>query len=315
MNESKSQNDVENVLTDILFILDGFNEPATEASVMQTGAGWFHTAKSLDKFKVNVSVGISGLPFSSNKKNFTVRDTDFLNVDIREGDQASIPTTLGGRGLDFFDFTIEGETYEFQAFSGLDTDFFALPYVQGQIGLWKETEATIRLVPQIKFDNSYYAVYGLGLKHNLSQYFFKENRSVEIAFYANYNLTDLNLDYNEPLDLAPTDGGDNLATITGSLIDFHSINTGIVVSKDFNKWTLSSAVNYNSSWVDYSLVGERSLFFDLFNDVLTTLSETRNSFKVDLGAAYQWTPKWNLNTQISAGQFVNLNISGIYNIN
>ncbi len=315
VNKSKAQNDVENVLSDILFILDGFNEPATEASVMQTGAGWFHTAKSLDKFKVNVSVGISGLPFPNSKKNFTVNDSDFRNVDIREGDRASIPTTLGGRGLDFFDFTIDGETYEFQAFSGLDTDFFALPYIQGQVGLWQETELSIRLVPQIKFDNSYYAVYGLGLKHNLSQYLFRENRQVEVAFFANYNLTDLNLEYDEPLDLAPTDGGENLATITGSLIDFHSINTGIVVSKDFNKWTLSSAVNYNTSWVDYSLTGERDFFFDLFNDVLTTLSERKNSFKFDLGAAYQFTPRWNLNTQVSAGQFINLNISGIYNIN
>jgi hypothetical protein len=57
------------------------------------------------------------------------------------------------------------------------------------------------------------------------------------------------------------------------------------------------------------------LFFDLFNNVLTTLSETKHSFKLDLGAAYQLTPKWNLNTQLSAGQFVNLNISSIYNIN
>ncbi|OUS14993.1 hypothetical protein A9Q93_07065 [Nonlabens dokdonensis] len=315
VNQSHSQNDVENVLSDILFILDGFNEPATEASVMQTGAGWFHTAKSLDKFKINVSLGISGLPFPNSKKNFTVRDADFINVDIREGNDASIPTTLGGRGLDFFDFTIEGETYEFQAFSGLDTDFFALPYIQSQVGLWKETEVTIRLVPQIKFDNSYYAVYGLGLKHNLSQYVFRENRPVDIALYANYNLTDLNLEYDEPLDLAPTDGGENLATITGSLIDFHSINTGIVVSKDFNKWTLSSALNYNTSWVDYSLTGERDFFFDLFNDVLTTLSETRHSFKLDLGAAYQATPRWNINSQVSAGQFININVSGVYNIN
>lgn len=313
-NTIAQNNDVENVLTDILFILDGFNDPAAEASVMQTGAGWFHTAKSLDKFKTNISIGISGLPFPANKKNFTVSDSDFINVAIRDGDQASIPTTLGGRGRTFFDFDIDGETYEFQAFSGLNTDFFAFPYVQGQIGLWQETEITLRVVPQITLGKSSYAVYGVGLKHNLSQYFFKEKRSLEIAFYANYNRTDLNLQYDEPLDLEPSDGGAPLAIIDGSLIDFHSINAGLVASKDYKKWTFSTALNYNTSWVDYSLTGVRSLFFDLFNNVLTTLSETKHSFKVDLGTAYQLTPKWNLNTQLSAGQFVNLNLSAVYSI-
>jgi len=137
---------------------------------------------------------------------------------------------------------------------------------------------------------------------------------LEIAFYANYNRTDLNLQYDEPLDLEPSDGGAPLAIIDGSLIDFHSINAGLVASKDYKKWTFSTALNYNTSWVDYSLTGERSLFFDLFNNVLTTLSETKHSFKVDLGTAYQLTPKWNLNTQLSAGQFVNLNLSAVYSI-
>ncbi|AUC80359.1 hypothetical protein CW736_13665 [Nonlabens sp. MB-3u-79] len=314
-NTTAQNNDVENVLTDILFILDQYNDPAAEASVMQTGAGWFHTAKSLDKFKVNVAVGMSGLPFPKSKQNFSVRESDFINLDIRDGDQASIPTALGGQRRVFFDFMIDGETYEFQAFSGLNTDFFALPYIQGQIGLWKETEVSLRFVPQITIERSSYAIYGLGIKHNLSQYFYKEQRGFDLAFYTNYSLTDLNLGYDEPLDLEPSDGGAPLAIIDGSLIDFHSINAGLVASKDFNKWTLSSALNYNTSWVDYSLTGERSLFFDLFNNVLSTLSETKHSFKLDLGAAYQLTPKWNLNTQLSAGQFVNLNISGVYNIN
>lgn len=314
-NAIAQTNDVEDVLTDILFILDHYNDPAAEASVMQTGAGWFHTAKSLEKFKVNVAVGMSGLPFPKSKQNFSVRESDFINLDIRDGDRASIPTALGGQRRVFFDFMIDGETYEFQAFSGLNTDFFAFPYIQSQVGLWKETEVSLRFVPQITIERSSYAVYGLGVKHNLSQYFYKEQRGFDLAFYTNYSLTDLNLGYDEPLDLEPSDGGAPLAIVDGSLIDFHSINAGLVASKDFKQWTFSSALNYNTSWVNYSLTGERSLFFDLFNNVLTTLSETKHSFKLDLGAAYQLTPKCNLNTQLSAGQFINLNISGVYSIN
>lgn len=315
--DSRSQglDGLNEVANDILFIIDGYNEPAAEASVMQTGAGWFHTAKSLELFKTNISIGISGLPFPSKKKSFTVRDSDFMNVDIRDGDQASIPTTLGGRGRTFFDFKIDNEAYEFQAFSGIRSDLFAMPYIQGQIGLWKETELTLRVVPKLIIDKSSYAVYGLGLKHNLSQYLFKENRSFEIAIYGNYNLTDLNIEFEEPLELTPSSGNQPLAILNGSLIDFHSINTGIVASKDINKWTFSGAFNYNTSWIDYSLTGEQNLFLGVFNDALTTLSDTKHSFRGDIGAAYQISPKWNINSQFSAGQFVNLNISGIYYIN
>lgn len=315
IQESRSQEGLNEVATDILFIIDGYNEPAAEASVMQTGAGWFHTAKSLDLFKTNISLGISGLPFPDKKKSFTVRDSDFMNVDIRNLDQASIPTTLGGRGLTFFDFEIDGEAYEFQAFSGIRSDLFAMPYIQGQVGLWKETELTLRVIPKLTIDKSSYAVYGLGLKHNISQYLFKENRSLEIAVYGNYNLTDLNIEFEEPLDLTPTNGNQPLAVLDGSLIDFHSINTGFLVSKEVKKWTFSTAFNYNTSWLDYSLTGQRGIFLNVFNDALSTLSDTKHSFRGELGAAYQIAPKWNINSQLSAGQFLNLNISGIYYIN
>ncbi|WP_124980966.1 DUF6588 family protein [Nonlabens xiamenensis] len=310
-----AQNDVENVLSDILFILDGYNQPAAEASVMQTSGGWFHTARPLGLYKVNLAVGIGGLPFPSRRKRFEVSNTDFSNLRIRGGERASIPTTIGGRGLTFFDFEIEGETYEFQAFSGLDTDFFAYPYIQSQIGLWKETELTLRYAPQVTIEKTNYAVYGASLKHGLSQYFFESDRSFELSLFVNYSLSDLNLIYDEPLDLEPTDGGAQLAIVTGSLIDFHSVNTGVVASKLYGKWTLSTAVNYNTSWVDYRLVGEEGPFFNLFNQALTRLSDRKNTFKLDLGAAYQLSNRWNLNTQISVGDFVNFNLSGVYLLN
>lgn len=313
---AQNTNDAQDVLTDILFIIDGYNEPAARASVMQTGAGWFYTAKSLEKFKVNVSIGMSGLSVPNSSKNFDVRESDFINLDIRDGDRASIPTALGGQRRVFFDFTIDGDSYEFQTFSGLEIDILPFPYVQSQIGLWKETELTLRYSPQITIDRSSYAVYAAGIKHNLSQYFNKEQRTFEIALYGNYSLTDLNLKYREPLELTPRgSNGRTLAVIDGSLVDFHSVNVGIVASKDFNKWTLHTAVNYNTSWIDYSLTGERGLFFDLFNNLLDTQNEIENSFKFDTGAAYQIAPRWNLNTQLSFGQFINLNMSAVYNIN
>lgn len=309
---STAQPDLNDVFHDFLIILDRYNEPAAEASTQQTGAGYYTTAKSLKEFEFAVSVGISGLPFPSSKKSFAVREDEFLNFQIRDADRASVPTALGGEKRVFFDFEIEDDQYEFQALPGLGTDFFAFPYVQGQLGLWKETELIIRYGPQITIESSDYALYGAGLKHNLSQYFQKENRRWELAFLTNINWSDFNLRY-KPLALEPASGDPAIAVLDGTLIDFYSLNTGLIASRDWQSWTVSGGVIYTNSWIDYRLTGDKSQFLDIFNQVLGALSERKTSFRVDLGAAHNWS-NWTLATQVSYSQFVNLNIQGVYQI-
>lgn len=99
----------------------------------------------------------------------------------------------------FFDFTIDGDQYEFQAFEGIDTGFLAYPFLQVGVGLWQETELLLRYSPNIKIDKSDYAIYGIGVKHNVSQYIFKDDRPVELAFLTSYSLFDLNL-FFDPYD-------------------------------------------------------------------------------------------------------------------
>jgi hypothetical protein len=308
----KAQSDLTDVLSDFLIVLDGYNEPAAEASVLQTGAGYYTTAKSLDLFEFNVGVGISGLPFPNRKQSFSVSDSQFRNFDIRDASSATIPTALGGEQRVFFDFEIDGEQYEFQAIGGLGTELFAFPYLQGQLGLWNETELTLRYGPQITIENSDYTLFGAGLKHNLSQYLFKDERSFELAVLVNYNTSDLNLRY-DPIELAPASGAASIAVIKGSLIDFYSINAGLIGSKDVNNWTFSAGAIYSSSWIDYRIVGDQSEFLNLFNNVLQALSERRSIYRVDAGVAYNFN-EWTIGSQVSVSQFVNFNLLGTYQV-
>jgi hypothetical protein len=307
----QAQTDIENVLSDFLIIMDRYNQPAAEASVLQTGAGYYTSAKTLGLWEVNISAGISGMPFPNSKQSFSVNESEFSNFDIRDATSAEIPTALGGEKRVFFDFTIDGNEYEFQAIGGLGTGLFAFPYLQSQVGLWQETELTVRYGPQITIESSDYTLYGVGLKHNLSQYLFKEKRSFELAVLANFNVSDLNLRY-KPLPLVPADDTAPIATIDGTLIDFYSINAGLVASKDVNNWTFSTGVIYSNSWIDYQLTGGGD-FLSLFNTVAQVLSERKTSFHVDAGAAYNFN-KWTVASQVSVADFVNLNILGTYQL-
>lgn len=303
---------LDDVFHDFLIIMDRYNEPAAEASTMQTGAGYYTTAKSLKKFEFAVSIGLSGLPFPDKKQSFAITDQELLNFDIRDGEDATIPSALGGEKRVFFDFEIAGDQYEFQAIGGLGTDFFAFPYVQGHLGLWKETELIIRYGPKITIENSDYALYGAGVKHNLSQYIFKDSRPIEIAFLGNINWSDFNLRY-ERLALEPASGDPPIAVIDGTLIDYYSVNTGLIASKDYGSLEFSGGLIYTNSWIDYKLTGDEGQFLNIFNQVLRALSERKTSFKVDLGTAYNWG-KWTLASQISISEFVNFNLQGVYKI-
>lgn len=317
---SKSQNDLGDVLTDMLLITDRYVEPAAQASVMQSSAGWYYRAQSLDKFKVTVALHANALIFPSNKKTFDVSNDEFLNFTIRDDgtsdmpiNSVTIPTTLGGEQRTFFDFTFDGDEYEFQAFEGIDTGFLAYPFLQVGVGIWQETEVILRYSPNIKIGKSDYAIYGLGIKHNLSQYLFKEDRPVELAFLTSYSLFDLNL-FFDPYELRSSGNTPPLAVIDGSLVDAHAVLFQIIASKKYNNWTFSSGVAYNRSWIDYKLTGNDTFFLGTLNDVLEILSETQESYKVDLGATYHFN-KWDLSTQLSAGNFINLNVGGVYHIN
>lgn len=307
----KAQVGLGEAITDMVTIIDGYTQPASEASVLQTSAGWYISAKSLELGKFSLGLNVSGVPFPSSKKTFNVQDSDFLNLDIRNASSASIPTALGGNERVFFDFEIDGDSYEFQAIGGIGTDFFAFPNLQAQVGLWKETELSLRYGPQVKIDRSSYALYGVGVKHNISQYLFKEDRPVELAVIANYSLVDFNIFFNR-LALAAADGSAPIAVLEGYLTDFHSVTLGAIASKQLGNWVYTGGLNYNISSLDYSLVGDEGIFLDLFNSSLQVLSENTYTFKVDAGIAYKFT-HIDLTSQLSTDfEFVNLNIGTAY---
>jgi hypothetical protein len=81
-----------------------------------------------------------------------------------------------------------------------------------------------------------------------------------------------------------------------------------------DKLTLSTAIGVNYSWIDYRLLGDDSTILTALNDAVDTLGEERTSVKLDLGAAYRFAEKWQVTSQLSVGNFVNLNVGTAYTI-
>ena len=71
------------------------------------------------KFKLDVSVNFNVLPIPKKQKSFVITNDELLTMEIRGATSAEIPTALGGDTDTFFDFYIDDEAYEWQAFEGI----------------------------------------------------------------------------------------------------------------------------------------------------------------------------------------------------
>lgn len=307
--------DIENVLNDLVIVSDQYITPAADASVYQSTAAWYSSAKSLDLYEVDVSIHFNALPIGSKKKVNTVRDSEFINLDIRDGATAEVPTALGGDTEQFYDFIIDGETYEMQAFEGIKEAAIFHPYIQATVGLWKETDVTLRYSPKIKIDVSDYTIFGVAVKHSISQYFRKENNAnaFEFAVLASYSTFDSNLLF-DALALTPTDGNEeSLAVIKGLTVNADALMFQAIGSKRWADFEMQGSLGFVSSAIDYTILGDGSSFIKLFNRTLVVLEETRNGFKGDLGANYYFGKVY-VSSNVTFGKFTNLNLGIHYKI-
>lgn len=304
-------------VTDMVFLSQNFVTPAADASVYQATSSWYSTAKSLDKFQVDVSIHANALFIPNRRKSYTVSNSDFTSLEIRGGaETANIPTALGGKTSTFFDFTLAGDQYELQAFEGVNEDVLVHPYIQASVGLWKETDLTVRYSPKVKIDVSDYQIFGVALKHNLTQYNRKEN-SVEVAVLLSYSKFDLDL-FFDPFVLEssnPQPGEVPLATIDSIIVDANAWLFQFIASKEFGKFEVSGSLGVTRNDFKYNLGGDDTLVLDIFNSSLEILEETKTNFKGDVGVNYHLGEKSYISSMISLGKFSNVNLAYHYKFN
>jgi len=310
--------DVTNAVLDMLFVSSKYVSPAASASAYQSSSSWSSSAESVGEFKVDVSLHFNVLPIPNKQKSFTINNNELVTMQVRGSQSAEIPTALGGDTSTFFDFDIEGEAYEWQAFEGIKQNVVAHPYIQATVGLWKETDVTFRYAPKVTIETSSYEIFGAAVKHNITQYFRNDEANsspVEVAVLASYSKFNLNLYFNEvaikPIDPASNTGA--LTTLNAIIIDADSWLFQLIASKKMNRFEFSGAVGITENDFNYRLGGDDGVFLDLFNELLSLLDENRSEFKGDIGMNY-YLNKIYISSVFTIGKFPNINIAIHYKI-
>lgn len=311
---SQAGHDLGNVLSDLALITGRYVAPAADASVYQSTASWYTSAKSLEKFEVDVSIYFNALPIAQKQKTYNIADSEFNNLDVRGGSNADVPTALGGDTSIFYDFSINGEAYEMQAFEGIKENVVIHPYLQASIGLWAETDLTLRYSPSIKIDFSDYQIFGGAVKHSISQYFRPDDGTsfIEVAGLVSYSTFDLNLIF-DPFELKSSDeSAEPLAIIDRVIVDADAWLFQLIGSKEFGSFEVAGAFGYTSSNVHYVLGGDDGYFLDSLNIIIDQLlEETRSGVKGDLVLNYHFN-NFYISTGVTLGKFLNSSLSFHY---
>ena len=308
--------DVEDFLTDMLLLSNKYVSPAAEAAVYQSTGSWYSSAKNLDLYQVDLSLHINALPVSNVQKSFTVSDSDFIVLDIRDAESAQVPTALGGDTSVFYDFTLGEDNYELQTFEGASQQVFYYPYLQGSIGLWGQTELTLQYVPEVKIDASGYQTFGGAIKHNISQYWLgdnKDSQALEVALQMAYSLFDSKI-FFDGFEVTSTDQNQAaLAVINSLTVDANAITANLIASKRVDRFEFVGAFAVSANKFTYTMGGEGDFLLGLLNDAFTALEDTSFMMRGNLGVNYH-LDNWYVASNIAIGRFVNTNVSVHYKL-
>ncbi len=176
-------------------LIKAYLEPVVLGFSYGMANSWYNTAKTHKTlgFDLTVSANLTNIPSSA--EYFTFDPSDYKYV-TSTGETDQIPTIMGpatsnGAELTFSYYdettgnTIEGS----YAPTGLGFkeqfgyNVVPSPMIQLGVGTFKNTDIIIRYTPQIKYGDFKTSVFGLGIKHDVMQWFVKDDkkRPVDIS--------------------------------------------------------------------------------------------------------------------------------------
>lgn len=301
------------LLDDALFFSDNYITPATDAAVYQSSSNWVTTPKKKNLWDVALSLHTNVFFVPKSDRNFTISNTDFSFFSIENATSAVVPTALGNEAqvwlVGQLDDGQNQNLVRLKTPEGINQETVIYPYLQGSIGLLYGTELVAKYSTNVKLKKAQYQVYGLGLKHNFSQYFKRiEAKNIYFSGFVGYSKEDITFDF---LDVQTDFGNLGLNEISG-LVDTWQLQFN--VSKSWKKWEVMTALIANTSDFKYEVGGPKGEietlipFQALVNKKLEEIYKTKTNVIGEVSCRYQIS-KIYIQSSIAFGKFVNSNFS------
>ena len=295
------------LINDMLLVADNFAAPGAEGAALQSSAGWFSSASTLNKWKFEVSLHGNGLFIPSGKKNQLSSNRDFSILRFRGSDNALLPTVYGGDTDAVFEGTVFGQQFSFDAIDGLDKGMLIHPYPQVTVGLPYGTELAVRYLPSVIVNDVGFSTYGAGVKHNFSQYLERRFDPEDFQFAAAATYSNFKVDYAFTQLSIPSLMDLNRIDVDADLWLFQ-----VLGSKLYDSFEVFGGLGVTLSQFEYKM-GGTGVALPLLNQELQGLHGNSTKFKGDIGFNYYFN-NFKISSMFTASNFFNANIGLHYRI-
>lgn len=165
--------DLKNVLsstaTDAQLLADAYISPIGQSFVYGLNTGWSSSAKTHKKFGFDLTFGAALPSVSDASKSFNIADVGLTQL---TSNNTTASTVFGPKNTATFTERISNKTITLPGFEDdLIMNSMPVPYLQAGVGLFFDTDLIVRYVPKTKSKGLEIDVFGIGVKHNLMQYF------------------------------------------------------------------------------------------------------------------------------------------------
>lgn len=303
----KAQN-VDLLIDDMLLVAENFASPGAEGAALQSSAGWFSSGSNLEKWQFEVSLHANGLFVPSSKKNQLSSNRDFNVLRFQGSENALLPTVYGDNTDAVFEGVVLGQNFSFDAIDGLDKGVLVHPFPQVTVGLPYSTEVAVRFMPSIVINDVGVSTYGLGVKHNLTQYFERRYNAEDFQFAVVATYSNFKVDYAFSQVTIPLVLEINRIDVDADLWLFQLLG-----SKLYNNFEVYGGLGVTVTSFDYEMVGAGA-GLPLLNEALTGVNGNGTKFKGDVGFNYYFD-KFKVSTMFTASNFFNANVGLHYRIN
>ena len=246
--------------SDVNKLMNAYTSPLFKGFGNSLNGGWTNTAKTLAPLKFVVRVSATASIVSDADKTFNISSLGLTNITPTG---SPIAPTFGGdenlsTGIRFTDPTTGG-TFTTTLPKGV-TQYVPAPQIQLTVGVIKNTDVTLRLIPTTKITDDVGSVgmFGFGVKHSITQYLGKADKVVpfDLAVAVGYT----RLTYKKPLDVrpdSPNGGVSGSQDYSNQALEgnFTGWNTQVIISKKLAFFTPFISVGYLTSKTDVGLKG------------------------------------------------------------
>lgn len=256
--------------------LENYAAPAINSFGVGMTDGWYNTAKThkLLGFDITTSVNMAKIPDEEFLFEFTKSSFSNLNYRVNGVDQtsATLPTLVGGEaesGSELYiegNQTINGVTIEdeiaFDVPSGFDLK--DVPVITGVptptanlgIGLPKNTDLKIRLVPEQSIDDYKFKMFGIGVMHDIKQWIpAVKNLPFDLSGF----IGTTTMKAETAIDVDSQDGTTRFSGSGVASFKTNSTTVQAIISKKLTVFTPYAAIGFNAVKTTFDVSGDYTL--------------------------------------------------------